>query len=657
MTSLFIKGRMKLLVGSFLFFFVAVGLYFRASWKYEEDGIVRSIDARLQLAAETIPLLLAPDFHDRALGPGSISLKEELLNRMRINTFVRNSGLRYAQTLVKFGDEFYFSAPTVTKEEERERESWYFYPYDDIPEEFRQSYDTGRTVYLSYSDHWGSYRSICRPMLSAGGIRHYLVVVDISTDSVQGLLHRGWRRSVLTILFLFLSVLPLGYTLWRLTADLKKSEADRHRAELDYLTYHDLPTSLPNRAGFLLKMRETAERYQVLPAVLVLVVRDFKRINEAVGMEMGDEILRMLSDRLQGMLLHGEVLARLGGVEFAVGSNMVADEYTGYRAGERFLNALKAPFVAAENEFYLTGNVGIMLPSSDKNAEESLSCAAIAAIEAKRIGRGRILLYDERLQARTLQIVELERFLRTAIREKSFTVYFQPIVDVRSKKIRGVEALARWFLLDGRAISPADFIPLAETTGLIVPLSEILFELTGEGFIRLREENPELFLSLNISPILFEDNAVETMLILHLEKAGVSPENVVLEITETAFISDMENCRAALERLAKRGYLIAIDDFGVGNSSISYLQNFPIGKLKIDQSFIRGLEASDADWTLIRAILRMSEVLGIDVVAEGVETLRQEEILEELNCPMAQGFRYYRPMNADNCLAAVRAAL
>ena len=805
MTVQLLKRRKELIVGSLLFFVIAVGVYYLLSWQEKKKDLLSSVDARLILAAETIPLLLEPDFHDRALSPDSISLKEELRNRKYFNTFVDFSGLIYAQTIVKQGDVFYFSAPTVTEKEAIERESWYFHPYDDIPAEFREAYITGQTVYLDYRDQWGAYRSICRPQVSEGG-RRYLVVADISMESVYAELKKAKASPIATALFILLLVSPLVYSLMKLMADLGTINADlknakqrlekrvgvqqsqiantelalnknrgklvlfqslnqqslsgiivfdreenilevnktalkmlapgretpselkissiwgkdfvesnllsvksgqfkhtqnniteysikncygtpmtvmarvgilhvgkekeprffisfydvtevkKNQDKLDYIAHHDPSTALLNREGLLLRMKEMVEQRNCAPAVLVFVVRDFKRINEALGTDVGDEVLCAIARRLKEVLLHGEELARLGGVEFAVALNEIAYEGAGLRAAERFLNVLKAPFLAGESEFYLSGNIGITLLQYDRTPEKNLSDAVIAAVEAKRTGRGRILFYDAKLQARSIQAIELESLLHSAILQKSFTVYFQPIVDIQSGKISGVEALARWFLQDGRSVSPADFIPLAETTGLIHPLSEILFALSGEGFLQLRQADPSLYLSLNISPALLEDNTVEKLLILFLEKTGIDPQDVVLEITETSFIADLENCRAALERLVARGYWIAIDDFGVGNSSISYLQNFPIKKLKIDQSFVRSIAAPDADWTLIRGILSMSEVLRIGVVAEGVETPRQEELLKELRCPQGQGYLYYRPMDVQTCFAALRAS-
>lgn len=666
MTTGLLKRRKALLMGSLLFFIITVGVYYQVSWKEEEAEILRSVDARLQFAVETIPLFLAPDFHDRAVSSDSIPLKEELFNRERLNALVEFAGLNYAHTVVKHEGKFYFSSLSLTRDEEEERESWYFYPYVDIPAAYQRAFLTGGTTFLEYTDQWGAFRSVSRSKVSSQG-HSYLVVADIDTASVQSQLQKARIRPIANVFFILLIMSPLGYVLLKLMTDLKEMNRDLENAKnqlesvvgaqqvkIADMTSHDLSTGLWNREGFLLRMKEMGERKGRTPAVLVFVVRDFKRINEALGIAGGDEVLCAISKRLKESLLPCEELARLGGVEFALASNEIEDKGAGHRVAERLLSVLAVPFIIAEREFYLSGNVGIVPSSQEKTYEESLSSATIAAIEAKRTERDRILFYDERLQNRSIQAIELENHLRNAIQERAFTIYFQPIVDIQSGKISGVEALARWFMPDGRSVSPADFVPLAESTGLIHPLSEILFTLSGEGFLRLQQDTPDLFLSLNISPVLFGEDSVEKLLHQFFENTGIAPKSVILEITETALIADMENCRIILERLVKRGYSIAIDDFGVGNSSISYLQKFPIKKLKIDQSFVRNIGVPNADWTLIRAILSMTRVLQIEVVAEGVETPRQEEFLRKLKCAQGQGYFYYYPMDVESCLLALR---
>lgn len=806
MTSLFIKQRKYLVAGSLFFFFIIVAGYYQHDWKHEEEGIMRTIDARLETAASALPLLLAEDFHDRAFQEGAISKGEELENRLRVNAFVESLGLRFAQALVRKGDRFYFTAPTVSESEAKEQESWYFYPYDDAPDVFYDVWNSGGRMFLTYKDQWGFYRSIITRKYSPQG-KPYLVVIDFDMESVQSLLSRGKIHPLGSLLLILLATLPLGYTLLKTFSDMKlfnteleeakkhleelvgrqqltivdtqraltegeavlrlnetlnqnslaghlvfdeqgniqeinrtafellipgkepgeelkeapgwearlfetfcprsltgkngmsaervssgaeeyvverrdgtfltvvarvgtlkgqegkanrlfvslydNTEVKRSKERMDYMLSHDAHTALPNRLGFLQKIREMSEQKEE-PAIFVFALRDFKRINQALGNNTGDEILQSLARRLQKVLRAEELPAHFSGVEFAVASSAIQNKDGAKELADRILSTLKAPFVVGGKEFFLAGHVGVALQNAERTSEENLAGAALAATEAKRGGRESILFYSEHLQAENVRAIELEHLLREAIRKKAFDVHFQPIMDIGTSQCRGVEALARWGADDGQSISPADFIQIAETTGLIFSLSEILFERSAEHFLRIMQINPDIYLSLNISTVLFEEGIVEKLLIMFVEEKGLAPQNVVLEITETAFIADVEGCRATLERLVKRGYQIAIDDFGVGNSSISYLHSFPISKLKIDRMFVQNIDVLQADWTLIQGILRMCEVLQIDVVAEGVETARQEALLKDLNCPMGQGYFYSKPMKVEHCIEQMR---
>ncbi len=803
MTVQLVRPRFKWITVSLLFFVAGVYLYYRHMWIQDRDAVLRSIDDRLAVAADLVPLLLSPDFHDRAVAPGSIALEEELLNRQRINEFVGIQGLRYAQTLVRSGGRFYFSAPTVSKKEARERGSWYFYPYDDIPEPLARVYDSGQASYLSYEDQWGEYRSLCKRFSSPGGVP-YLVLVDVGKGTVRHLLAQTFFKPLLSALYILLIMSPLGCILWVMGLDLRDANArleaanaglskrldaqrdwlfdaesairegqDRleqvqelhqnslaglltfdgegriteinqaaldilgaeHREgisladfggpffwdrlsrriqnaeienedsfseeigihkmdgtpsillmrvgmapreegdvqplyyasfvdiselkssqeQLSFMACHDVLTGLLNRSGLRQVLADKAELYGRSPTVFVLAVRDFKRINAALGVSTGDSVLVELTRRLRGTMAPNEELARLGGMEFAVVSFDVVDSEESEAAAHRLLSALEEPFLVDDRKFMLSGSVGIMMPRDNGTIDETISGAALAAAEAKRRERNCVLFFSDRLRTRNVNSIEMENWLRDAIFQESFRIVFQPIVEIRNRRVRGVEALVRWVGPNGRPMSPEDFIPMAEETGMMQSLSALLFRLTAQEFLKLQRAVPDIYLSLNVSPVLFRDNLVESMLRDFIEKRGVSPSDVLLEITETALIADMENCRGALVRLTDKGYTMAIDDFGVGNSSISYLQNFPVRKLKIDKSFVQRIGSHEEDWTLIRAILRMSEVLRVDVVAEGVETEEQERLLGELGCPLGQGYLYYRPMDLETCLKALGA--
>ena len=423
-----------------------------------------------------------------------------------------------------------------------------------------------------------------------------------------------------------------------------------NQEQLRYLAYHDELSGLLNRTGLRKILLDKADLYGRSPSVFVLAVRDFKRINAVLGVSTGDSVLRELAQRLRDILHPGDELARLGGMEFAVASFGIIAREESEAAARRLLSALDEPFLVEGRKFMLSGSLGVMMASDSGTVDETISGAALAAAESKRRERGCILFFSDRLKTRSVKSIEMENALREAILQENFRVVFQPIVEIRSRCIRGVEALVRWTGADGKPVSPEDFIPMAEETGMMPSLSEVLFRMTADAFLALRRAVPGIYLSLNVSATLFRDRIVESMLQDIVEGQGILPSEVLLEITETALIANMEDCRDTLVRLHGKGYTIAIDDFGAGNSSISYLQNFPISKLKIDRSFVQGIVSHDEDWTLVRAILRMSEVLQVGVIAEGVETEEQERLLDGLNCPLGQGYLYYRPMDLETCL-------
>ena len=433
------------------------------------------------------------------------------------------------------------------------------------------------------------------------------------------------------------------------------SELKSSQDQLNYMERHDVLSGLLNRVGLRQVLLEKAELYCFSPSVFVLVVRDFKRVNAVLGVGMGDSVLVELTRRLGDILNPGEELARLTGVEFGLASFDVIDREEAQATAQRLLSVLEEPFLIGDRKFMLSGSVGVMMALENGTVDEAISSAALAAEESKRREPKSVLFFSDRLKTRSVKSIEMGNALREAIQQENFKVVFQPIVEIRSRSVRGVEALTRWLGSDGKPVSPDEFIPMAETTGMMPSLSEVLFKLTAQSFLQLREAVPGLYLSLNVSTVLFRDNLVESILKDAVEGQGVLPSEVLLEITETALIADMKGCSDILVRLNGRGYTIAIDDFGAGNSSISYLQNFPISKLKIDKSFIQRIGSHSEDWTLVRAILRMSEVLQVDVVAEGVETEEQDRLLEELHCPLGQGYLYYRPMDLGTCLKALAA--
>ena len=798
-----VRTRFKWILVSLLVCLAGGVLYYRYTWTQNRDTILKLADDRLTMAANLMPLVLPKDFHDRAVGPDSISVEEQLLNKERLNGFVALQGLRYAQTLVRHNGKFHFSA--FAAGEKGGQGAWYFKPYEaykNARESLDQAYQTGQEVFLSYGDQWGDYRALCKRFFSPQGVP-YLVLVDVQTGFIERLMIQTASSQLLSVFFILLILSPLGCILvvlslnlrdanaklktandslskqihlqrnwlldveskfrkgqdrleqvhelqqnslaglltfddagriteinqmardilgipsdWRTELVLSElgspffwgrlsrriqdaevrgkevfseeirvhkldgtpltllvrvhaasrdggeillyhasfvdiSELKSNQDQLNYMESHDVTSGLLNRGGLRQALLDKEELYGRSPSVFVLSIRDFKRINAALGADAGDAVLMELTRRLKDTLKSGEELARLGGMEFGLASFEAVTREESEVVAQRLLDTLQAPFLLGnitDRKITLSGHVGVRMASESGTIDEMISSAMLAAAESKRREHNRVLFFSDRLKTRSVESIEMENALREAIQSEDFTIVFQPIVEIKTRRTRGVEALVRWFGADRKPISPEEFIPMAEKTGMMPALSEALFKLTARSFLQLRKAVPGIYLSLNVSTVLFRDNLVELMLKDIVEGQGVLPSEVLLEITETALIEDMKDCRDTLVRLNEKGYTIAIDDFGAGNSSISYLQNFPIHKLKIDKSFVQQIGSQDKDWTLIRAILRMSEVLQVVVVAEGVETEGQERLLRELGCPLGQGYLYYRPMDLETCM-------
>lgn len=432
------------------------------------------------------------------------------------------------------------------------------------------------------------------------------------------------------------------------------TELETGREQMRWAAYHDEATGLLNQIGFKETIKEGLDDHDgASPAVFVLAI-DLKRVNAAFGIRVGDAALEDVARRLSEGVRQGEILARMGGVEFGLSKHGIRTDDEGQAVAARLLRVLDEPFVVGERKFSLYGSVGMRIPTPNEALDDVISKAFIAAKEAKQRGRSSVLSFDGMVRTDNIRNIEIEDWLREELdRGRDFQIFFQPIVDIATEtagKIRDVEALVRWKSPDGDWISPDIFIPIAERSGLIEPLSEVLFATSAKNFLALREVLPDVALSLNVSAELFSDALVAPMLERHLEAHGVAPRDVLLEITETALIDDMDRAHDIIVPLVDRGYSLAIDDFGTGHTSISYLQKFPIHTVKIDKSFIHHIDQNENDWSVVQALLRMSEVLGVTVIAEGVENREQERLLREWGCPLGQGYLYHRPANMKTCL-------
>ncbi|MCP4596403.1 PAS domain S-box protein [Neptuniibacter sp.] len=426
----------------------------------------------------------------------------------------------------------------------------------------------------------------------------------------------------------------------------QRKEAEQ---EIEYRANYDQLTGLPNRSLLheLLKqvlVKNKREKKQC--AVCFLDLDHFKRINDTLGHAIGDGLLKKVAIILKSSLRESDIVARLGGDEFIIVIPNLEDISFLNKLAEKLISAFNRPLQVDKHEIHTGISIGIAVaPFDGHDIDTLLSHADLAMYKAKESGRGQFHFYNQQMsqEIRSSRTIELE--LRKAIDEKKMDVAFQPIVALGSNTITGYEALARWKRTTGKETSPEVFIKHAEEFGLIEELFEVVFHKALVGFeqlIRDREQD-NTYLSVNLSTYQIPKLLSIDWLLLSLEKHSLSPENIMLEITEGVLLSDSKETVDWLNEARQQGFRIAIDDFGTGYSSLSYLKQIPVDVLKIDRCFIQDINYDTSDMALVRAIIAMSNAFGVEVIAEGIETAEQQCLLSGLNCRLGQGYYLGKP--------------
>lgn len=438
------------------------------------------------------------------------------------------------------------------------------------------------------------------------------------------------------------------------TAELQAAQLhlEQINKRLEYDATHDDLTGLANRNQLMRELnRCVAQLGTDADRELCFFFIDFdrfKQINDRFGHLMGDKVLIQVANRLSTLAGDATCLARLGGDEFVLltGQLTVAEAY---KLAQKITAAFAQPLRIRETEIPMSVSVGIVLAdASYPSADDVVRDADIAMYRAKATGNC-YQFFDERMRTEYLEGLELERELETAVREKQFRVNFEPIVDTHQSDIYSIESLVRWIHPKKGMISPGRFIPLAEELGLVIDIDRIVFEQTCKQFRQWRDSGitrPQQKFNVNLSCGQLERSDIIPFLLSTIDVSGISPHDVVLEITESYLLADSVLVMKNLNEMDELGFSIFVDDFGTGYSSLSYLAKYPIHGIKIDRSFVRDLTESPESKELIRSMIAMADALNLQVVTEGVETQEKLQIMMELGCRYIQGFLFTRPMDA-----------
>ncbi|MFB2893101.1 EAL domain-containing protein [Aerosakkonemataceae cyanobacterium BLCC-F50] len=455
------------------------------------------------------------------------------------------------------------------------------------------------------------------------------------------------------------------YQLQAVIEELKREIQERKllQTKLLNMALHDALTGLPNRAFFMEQLVELLNVAQENPdyqfAVLFLDCDRFKVINDSLGHLVGDELLIALTHRLRGILSSENTIARFGGDEFAILLKEIDNINNVTQVADQILKAFSFPFELKRNEVFINASIGVALGNhSYEQAEHILRDADTAMYRAKTLGKGQYHVFDPTMHAAAMQALQLENDLRKAIKQEEFVVHYQPIISLCTGKITGFEALVRWQHPTRGIVPPALFIPIAEETGLINSIGKIVLSQACHQVQQWHQEkliDESIFMSVNISAKQFAQLDIVEQIEQIMAEAQINPQNLKLEITESAFINNAQSAKAILQELRQRRIQLSIDDFGTGYSSLSYLHNFPVDTLKVDRSFVSKLDGTLESLGLIPAIKKIAETMKMSVVAEGIETEKQLAQLRELNCEFGQGYLFAKPLpkkEATELLAA-----
>jgi diguanylate cyclase (GGDEF)-like protein len=490
----------------------------------------------------------------------------------------------------------------------------------------------------------------------------FVLYLGLTTDIFANAGHETPKAETLELdEALAASVVLLGGMLWAFRRLYRERRDTVRRTKVEHeirtLAFHDALTGLPNRRQFdeALKAAVAAPpRAGGCHALLLLDLNGFKRVNDVYGHATGDDVLVQTGARLLKAVRGDDIVARLGGDEFAVLATHLSGPESATSLALRIIEGLESAIIAGGGEHAVGTAIGIALtPQDGGDAAELMRKADLALYRGKGQGRSAMRFFEPEMDAQVRERDHMERELRKALAEGAIRPFYQPLVDLTTGRVQAFEALARWTHAEMGEISPTRFIPIAEDTGLIGPLTDAIL---GQALVDAKTWPADVELAFNISPVLLRDAGFGLRLMGQLGRTGFPPNRLEIEITESALVKDMTAAQTVLGGLRQAGIRIALDDFGTGYSSLYHLRNFKLDKIKIDQSFIDTMATDPDSAAIVRALVGLGAGLGLKVTAEGVETEQQRQLLTDQGCDQAQGFLYSRAVDAAHALALLTPA-
>lgn len=433
------------------------------------------------------------------------------------------------------------------------------------------------------------------------------------------------------------------------------------KIKAEHLAHHDVLTGLPNRVLFQDRMGQAIElacRQGGHLAVMFIDVDRFKYINDSLGHAVGDQLLKSIAQRLESCMRHSDTVSRQGGDEFVVLLPTIQHREEAALAADKVIAAFLLPHHIQANELYISLSIGISIfPDDGKDATTLLRCADTAMYHAKENGRNAYKFFEPNMRVLAVQRQSTEASLRRALERHEFVLHYQPKINLEYRMIVGVEALIRWRHPERGLLLPADFVPIAEECGLILPIGRwVLHEACRQACAWREAGLPAITVAVNTSAREFRAKDFLDNLRATLHDTGLEPRYLEIELTESVLMQDLDSTGAVLQALADLGVKLAVDDFGTGYSSLSYLRQFPINALKIDQSFVNDMTCKPDDATLVTAMINMAKSLKHRVIAEGIETAEQHAFLLSQQCDEGQGFYFGRPMDAQDIVTLLHSS-